>query len=81
MLGKLKFKALLGAGLVAAMVAGNLAEAAPQAIGGFFKQIRQQSFMDRDEQGEHEVLYQRFAGLAVDKELRERFPKLSTAIE
>ena len=81
MLGKLKFKALLGAGLVAAMVAGNLAEAAPQAIGGFFKQIRQQSFMDRDEQGEHEVLYQRFAGLAVDKELRERFPKLSAAIE
>lgn len=37
--------------------------------------------MDRDERGEHELLYQRFGGLAVDKELRERFPKLSAAIE
>ena len=63
------------------MLTGSVAEAAPRAIGGFFKQIRQQNFMDRDEQGEHEVLYQKFAGLAVDKELRERFPKLSAAIE
>jgi len=63
------------------MLTGSVAEAAPQAIGGFFKQIRQQNFMDRDAQGEHEVLYQKFAGLAVDKELRERFPKLSAAIE
>ena len=81
MLGKFKFYSLLCAGLIAVTFAGSVAEAAPRAIGGFFKQIRQQNFMDRDEQGEHEVLYQKFAGLAVDKELRERFPKLSAAIE
>ena len=81
MFEKFKLRACLCAGLTAAMLAVSVAEAAPQAIGGFFKQIRQQSFMDKDEQGEHEVLYQRFAGLAVDKELRERFPKLSAAIE
>ena len=81
MLGKFKFNLLLCAGLIAVTFAGSVAEAAPRAIGGFFKQIRQQNFMDRDAQGEHEVLYQKFAGLAVDKELRERFPKLSTAIE
>ena len=81
MLGKFKFNSLLCASLIAVTFAGSVAEAAPRAIGGFFKQIRQQNFMDRDEQGEHEVLYQKFAGLAVDKELRERFPKLSAAIE
>lgn len=81
MLRKFKFNSLLCAGLIAVTFAGSVAEAAPRAIGGFFKQIRQQNFMDRDEQGEHEVLYQKFAGLAMDKELRERFPQLSAAIE
>ena len=35
-LGKYSVKALLGAGLVAAVLAGNIAEAAPRAICGFY---------------------------------------------
>ena len=76
MLGKFKFNSLLCASLIAVTFAGSVAEAAPRAICGFYKQIRQQTYMDRDARGEYEILEERWGGLAADKELTARFPAL-----
>ncbi|MBQ2137211.1 MAG: DUF3298 domain-containing protein [Selenomonas sp.] len=81
MLRKVKLRGVLCAGVIAALLAGSCAEAAPRAICGFYKQIRQQTYMDRDARGEYEILEERWGGLAVDKELTARFPALSKAIE
>lgn len=83
MLGKKKLCALFCASLMAlgTMAAGQAEGAANRALNGFFKQIHQQVDMGRDSKGEYELLRQRFAGLAVDAELRQQYPKLAAAIE
>lgn len=83
-LGKKKIAALLCASLLVLSVpalseAGEVQE--PRAVNGLYKQVRQQNDMGKDEQGEHELLHQSWAGLAVDKELSERHPELAAAIE
>ena len=67
--------ALLGLGCLS-----GTAEAA-QAIGGFFKQLRQANDMDRDGQGEYELLHQNFAALSLDKESRQRYPALARTLD
>ncbi len=57
------------------------AEAAPRAISGFFKQVRQYNDMDRDGRGEYELLHMSFAGLGVNKEIRAAYPLLTQTIE
>lgn len=81
MLRKNKIHGWLCAVVIAAMLAGSCAEAAPRAITGFYKQIRQQNYVDRDAKGEYELLEERWGGLAADKELTASFPQLSAAIE
>lgn len=83
MLGKKKICSLLCASLLAVAVptVSEAAAAAPKALDGFFKQVRQQNDMGKDEGGEYELLHQRWAGLAVDKDIRSRYPELAAAIE
>lgn len=82
MLGKMKVCSLVCASLLSlGTLAATQAEAAPRALVGFFKQIHQSNDMGRDEKGEHELLHQNFAGLAVDAELRKLHPELGAAIE
>ncbi len=57
------------------------AEAAPRALGGFFKQVRQYNDMDLDAGGEYELFHQTYAGLGVKKEIRDTYPRLAEALE
>lgn len=83
MLGKKKLCAMFCASLMAlGSLAVSQAEGAEnRALNGFFKQVRQQNDMGKDDKGEYELLRQRFAGLAVDAELRHQYPDLAAAIE
>ncbi|SHK88247.1 Protein of unknown function [Selenomonas ruminantium] len=84
MLGRKKIGSLLCASLMvmAVPLAGKAAEIQqPRAVNGLYKQVHQQNDMDKDERGEYELLHQRWAGLAVDKELRGLYPELAAAIE
>ena len=56
-------------------------DAAPRAIGGFFKQVNQYNDMDRDEQGEYQLFHMSFAGLGVNEEIRAAYPLLTQTIE
>ncbi len=57
------------------------AEAAPRALGGFFKQVHQHTAMDEDAGREYELLHQSFAGLCVNEEIRSAYPWLAEALE
>ncbi len=57
------------------------AAASPHALGGFFKQVRQYNDMDLDAGGEYELLHQKYAGLCVNKEIRDAYPWLAEALE
>ena len=56
-------------------------DAAPRAIGGFFKQVNQYNDMDKDEQGEYQLFHMSFAGLCVNEEIRAAYPLLTQTIE
>ncbi len=56
-------------------------EAAPRALGGFFKQVYQYNDMDRDAKGEYKLLHQSYASLGVTGEIRAAYPWLSEALE
>ncbi len=83
MFGKQKVFALFCASLLTlgSLAAGHTEGAAPRALDGFFKQVRQQNDMGKDERGEYELLHQKWAGLAVDEDLRKSHPELAAAIE
>lgn len=57
------------------------ASAATRALGGFFKQVHQKCETGQDWRGEHELLLSKWAGLAVNAEIRRDYPKLAQAIE
>ena len=57
------------------------ADAAPRAIGGFFKQVHQYNDMDKDERGEYQLFHMSFARLGVNEEIRSAYPLLTQTIE
>ena len=70
---------LLWAACLALALAAT-ADAAPRAIGGFFKQTHQKNYMARDQRGEYNLLHKSVSGIGVDKELRASYPLLTKAI-
>ena len=57
------------------------ASAAPRALGGFFKQVHQKCETGRDVRGEHELLLSKWAGLAVNEDIRRDYPQLAKSLE
>lgn len=55
--------------------------AAPRALGGFFKQVHQKCETGRDVRGEHELLLSKWAGLAVNEDIRRDYPQLAKSLE
>lgn len=76
----IRFGLLLGL-LVGLLSLSVTASAAPRALGGFFKQVHQKCETGRDVRGEHELLLSKWAGLAVNEEIRRDYPQLAKAIE
>ncbi|SFW36241.1 DUF3298 and DUF4163 domain-containing protein [Selenomonas ruminantium] len=72
---------LLLALLVGLLSLSVTASAATRALGGFFKQVHQKCETGRDVRGEHELLLSKWAGLAVNAEIRRDYPQLAKAIE
>ena len=68
---KKKFRlSLLLALLVGLLSLSVTASAATRALGGFSKQVHQKCETGRDVRGEHELLLSKWAGLAVNAEIR-----------
>lgn len=57
------------------------AAAPPRAIGGFGKQVHQDSDMGKDARGEFELVHLKWAGLTANEEIRRDHPQLSAALE
>lgn len=76
----IRFGLLLGL-LVGVLSLSVTVSAAPCALGGFFKQVHQKCETGRDVRGEHELLLSKWAGLAVNEDIRRDYPQLAKAIE
>ena len=76
----IRFGLLLGL-LVGLLSLSVTASAAPRALGGFFKQVHQKCETGRDVRGEHELLLSKWAGLAVNEDIRRDYPQLAKSLE